>query len=109
MTPARMTRTATAKSICDSDDDNDGIPDECDVDATGGNDCDQDGQDDSCQDDSDGDGEIDACDSDDDGDGIPDECDVDRHWMAMTAIRMGKMTLTMKIPTVTAPLILRYR
>ena len=34
---------------CDSDDDGDGIPDECDVDTTGGSDCDQDGEDDSCR------------------------------------------------------------
>ena len=62
---------------CDPDDDGDGIPDECDVDTTGGADCDQDGQDDSCQVDSDQDGVIDPCDPDDDNDDIPDECDVD--------------------------------
>ena len=44
------------------DDDNDGIPDECDIDTTGGADCDQDGEDDSCQNDQDGDGLIDPCD-----------------------------------------------
>ena len=51
-----------------NDSDGDGIPDECDVDFTGGEDCDFDGQDDLCQEDDDGDGIINPCDDDADND-----------------------------------------
>ena len=75
----------TAIDACDSDDDNDGIPDECDIDTTGGSD----GEDDStvkmidpCQNDNtafqDGDGTatptVISC-QNDDGDGEIDACD----------------------------------
>lgn len=59
------------------DSDLDGIPNECDIDWTIGEDCDSDGQDDSCQNDQDADGVIDPCDEDLDGDGIPNNCDLD--------------------------------
>ena len=63
---------------CDADLDDDGIPNQCDLDLVIGADCDQDGQVDSCQPDSDGDGTIDPCDSDLDGDGVPNDCDTDQ-------------------------------
>jgi hypothetical protein len=61
-----------------SDIDSDGIPNDCDIDQTGGFDCDFDGQDDNCQIDTDSDGTIDPCDPDLDGDGISNDCDVDQ-------------------------------
>ncbi|OUU23007.1 MAG: hypothetical protein CBC13_06615, partial [Planctomycetia bacterium TMED53] len=51
--------------ICDtgdSDIDGDGVPNDCDIDITGGEDCDMNGEDDSCQTDTDLDGTIDPCD-----------------------------------------------
>ena len=45
--------------ICDSD--GDGIPDDCDIDQTSGEDCDGNGEDDSCQSDCDADGTPDDC------------------------------------------------
>ena len=63
---------------CGPDVDVDGIPNECDIDQTQGDDCDGNGEDDNCQVDTDADGTIDVCDDDLDGDGIPNECDVDQ-------------------------------
>ena len=63
--------------------DGDGIPNECDIDQTMGEDCDSNGALDSCDiaggaPDSDQDGVQDACDPDIDGDGILNGCDIDQ-------------------------------
>jgi hypothetical protein len=65
-------------NLCLSDADDDGIPNCCDVDNTGGTDCDGNGEDDTCQSDFDLDGVIDPCDEDLDGDGIENSCDLDQ-------------------------------